>query len=50
VISQLDAMAKLAERRAVHLIGDHLERSGGLHDSHYGCVEIIPIRSEGRNK
>jgi len=37
VISLLDVMGKLVERTAAHLIGDHLERSEGLHEGQYGC-------------
>jgi len=37
VISLLDSISKLVERTAAHLIADHLERRGMLHDGQYGC-------------
>jgi len=37
VISLLDSIGKLVERTAAHLIADHLERQGKLHDGQYGC-------------
>jgi len=37
VISLLDVISKLVERTAAHLMVDHLERSGGLHEGQYGC-------------
>jgi len=37
VISLLDTISKLLERKAAHLIADHLERSKGLHEGQYGC-------------
>jgi len=37
VISLLDAISKLLERTAAHLIADHLERKRGLHEGQFGC-------------
>jgi len=37
VISLLDSISKLVERTAAHLIADHLERRGKLHDGQYWC-------------
>jgi len=37
VISLLDVISKLLERRAAHLIADHLERKRGLYEGQFGC-------------
>jgi hypothetical protein len=37
VIALLDVMGKLVERTAAHLLNDHLERGGHLHEGQYGC-------------
>ena len=37
--SLLDVISKLVEETAAHLIGEHLERSNGLHEGQYGCRE-----------
>lgn len=37
VISLLDAISKLLERTAAHLIADHPERKRGLHKGQFGC-------------
>jgi len=41
VISLLDAIGKLVEHTAAHLIADYLERRKGigLHDGQFGCRE-----------
>jgi hypothetical protein len=49
VIMLLDAVGKLVERTAAHLLADYLERGAHLHEGQYGCrkrratVDVVAI-------